>query len=210
MGICKDTYLRSRTTVLQLHRLQVLHTCKIHSLKCRRFLFTDKTDALEYKTCPWQVLIKSLLCPTAKYLEAVLITDCQVAAHKQNRQEEFDSYRLKHLQFGSGSILPNTFAHAMLWGEETPYLFLLETLEVKILVANLLFPAQWAERKQQLAHCAFSTAARCSSTCVILQDMLQHEPGLTGLWSRPTQQILGMLMNSGKAGDLSYFWLGMF
>lgn len=100
--------------VLQLHRLQVFRTCKIPFLKCSSFLFTDKTDALEYKTCPWQVLIKSLLCLPAKYLEALLIADCQVAAHKQNQQEESDSYRLKPLQFGRGSVLPNPFVHVML------------------------------------------------------------------------------------------------
>lgn len=121
-----------------MHRRQVFYTCKIPSLKCRRYLFTGKTHALEYKTCPWQVLIKSLFCPTAKYLEAVLIADCQVAACKQNQQEKFDSYRLKRLQFGSGFILPNTFAHAMLCGEETLYLLDVNA-EVKILSGKLAF-----------------------------------------------------------------------
>lgn len=65
-------------------------------------------------------LIKSLHCPSAKNLEAVLIANSQVAVHKQNQQEEFASYWLKHLQFGSGSILPNMFVHVMLWREETP------------------------------------------------------------------------------------------
>lgn len=133
-----------------------------------------------------------LLCPTRKYLEALLIANCssQTKSAREMRQ------LLKYLQFGSGSIFPNTVADAVWWWEEI--LYLLEMLEMKILAANLCFLAQWAKRKQWLARCSFSTLANYSRTQMILQDMHHHTADLTVLWSRASLQVLGMLLNSGK------------